>query len=356
MRLVLVNTFGVMLYAAVSNFVPIFLSGQGLSAAQIGQVYALGAVLSLLSPLFSIWADRTGKRTSLLISLLSSSVSYAGFTFNAYLGKLAEGLSSATWTMRAAIGDVCPKEQLTRVLGLLNGTEQLAYSIGLLVGGVLIGWVGFVPAFWAMAVCNLLLCAGVPRFPDVKHASTLEVCFRIPTPLLVLGAVSFVWGAGGAVMGIALPLLFSDFFSIDVARIGVLFGVHNLAFSLPPLLLGHRLGRLKARPLLVGAAVLSLAFTVLLFFSRDFVPFFMLLLGQASVYSFLYLAFDRLALDASRKENRAFDMSFHRTLYFAGGIMGDLLVGPVVESFGLHGAFLVQALELGVIAVLVFGR
>ena len=355
LKLITINTLGILVFSTVSSFIPIFLSNRGYSAPEIGFIYALGALVVLLMPVFSLLADHLGKRKFLQLSFIFTSISFVGYTINAYLGKIADSLSYASWVMRAAIADLTPKKILNSTLARLGSTELLAISCGIVLGGILIQHLGFNSWFYAAAVINLILgLFFIPKFTEKHRLTSIKPEWHFPKPLLVVCGLSFLWGTGSGIMGLSTPLLFSDFFQINIIKIGALISITALAYSLPPLLAGKNMDKLQARNLLGVSCFLSFVFSIILFFNRSFPSYYILAIIQSSLLSFIPSTLDRLIVDSSRSKHRAFDISFAKTTYFLGNGLGAILFGYMVSMFGLFGGYLVQAVELILMAALLF--
>ena len=344
-RLAAVNIFAWVIYSAVSSFIPIYLSESGYSEAQIGLIFAVGALVMLARPFFSLLADWWGRRRLTQISILSGSLSYIAYTVNAYAGKFLEYVYSATWVLRSAIVDACPKRELNSVLANLNGTEVLAYGCGMVLGGIVIGYLGFSQTFYIAAVLNFLLIFFIPRFRERTAHEVMRVDWNFSKPLLIVSLLSLAWGVGHGITTVIVPLIYSDFFQLDIVRIGAFVSIVEVVHALPLMVLKKRLDSHDARMLAIFSSLIIIPVSALLFMTRIFPTFYLLTLLVSAVYAFFPTALDRLVVDASRKKFLAFDMSITTTTYSLGLGIGALLVGPVVGTFGLFGAYLVEVVQ-----------
>lgn len=344
LKLVAINVLAALIFSGVTCFIPIYLSELGYSESEIGVVFALGSVVLILTPLFSLLADWWGRRRMTQLSILSGSLSYVAYAVNGYVGKILESVYSATWVLKSAIADVCPSKELNSVLANLNGTEILAYSCGMVVGGILIGYLGFSQMFYIAAFFNFFLIFLLPKFKEQTQVR-MHFDWNFSKPMLVALSISLVWGVVEGLIAVIIPLIYSEFFKLDIIKIGAFISIIEIIYALPLILLHKRLDRHNAKWLAISAWLLSIPLSALLFMTRDFLPFYLLTLLAAAVYAFFPTAVDRIVVDASRKKYLTFDMSLSRTSFSLGFGIGALLVGPVVGAFGLFGVYFVEIIQ-----------
>ncbi len=344
LKLVAINVLATIIFSGVTSFIPIYLSEIGYSESEIGVVFAIGSAVLVLTPLFSLLADWWGRRRMTQLSILSGSLSYVAYTMNGYVGKILESVYSATWVLKSAIADVCPSKELNSVLANLNGTEVLAYSCGMVVAGILIGYLGFSQMFYIAAFLNFFLIFLLPKFKESVQPK-MRFHWNFSKPMLVALSLSLVWGLGESIIIILVPLIYSEFFQLDIIKIGAFISIIEITHALPLVLLQKRLNRHDAKGLAISACLLGIPLSALLFVTREFFPFYILALLASAVYAFFPTAIDRIVVDASRKEYLAFDMSLSHTSFSLGFVLGSLLVGSVVAGFGLFGVYFVEIFQ-----------
>jgi MFS family permease len=133
----------------------------------------LGIVLALYplgqffgSPVLGSLSDRFGRKPVLLVSLLITTVGYAGFAYALYikdlplfmLVSLIVGLSEANIVIaQSAIADISTTKNRTRMFAYINLSASGAFVIGPLAGGMLADpniapWFGYDTPFWAVFI------------------------------------------------------------------------------------------------------------------------------------------------------------------------------------------------------------
>jgi MFS family permease len=133
----------------LASFVIAFLSiylvrDRGFRPAEAGRVLALyGAGMTVAGPLGGLFADRIGRRTTMLAALVlgASAVGALAFARDPALLAIMAFFSAAAGdayrpAMSAAVADVVPPADRPRAYGLVYWAVNLALSIGLFLGGL----------------------------------------------------------------------------------------------------------------------------------------------------------------------------------------------------------------------------
>jgi len=133
-------------YGVIETYLPIYLSGQGVPAYQIGVVFSLQVLsIALTKPLFGRLADRVDRRVQVLFGI----VLLAAFTalVPAFHGVVAVGIvavffglavSVSTVATSTYVADVAREESLGASLGALSSIMDIGHSSGPFIAGVII--------------------------------------------------------------------------------------------------------------------------------------------------------------------------------------------------------------------------
>ncbi|MCF8241220.1 MAG: MFS transporter [Melioribacteraceae bacterium] len=124
---------------------PTFASKQlGISDFGIGAVVAIYSLMQFLfNPVLGKISDRIGRRPIILISLLTTAVSYLIFSISSsflilFLSRLLAGLGGSNiGVAQAYIADITPKEQRSKGMGLIGAAFGLGFVFGPMIGGFL---------------------------------------------------------------------------------------------------------------------------------------------------------------------------------------------------------------------------
>lgn len=111
-------------------------------------VYALAATLA--APFFGALADRFGRRPLLLFSFAAYILAFIGYRFiesvpalivvRGLAGAFTAGLGPAVYGI---VGDLAPKDQRARWIGIVNGGQSIGWIAGPILGGLIFDHFGF---------------------------------------------------------------------------------------------------------------------------------------------------------------------------------------------------------------------
>ncbi|TLY19692.1 MAG: MFS transporter [Nitrospirae bacterium] len=155
---------------ALMAFLPIYVVGIGLNAAQAGVLFGVQSVTSFASRPTMGWAsDRIGRRPLILLGLVVCAGSLAAIPFTTSFVRLMAlsalfGFGEAIVNASAAalVADLSELKTLGSAMGLQGAITDIGHASGPILSGVLIGALGFQLAFSILAGF-VLVAAGVFR-------------------------------------------------------------------------------------------------------------------------------------------------------------------------------------------------
>ncbi len=155
---------------ALMAFLPIYVIGIGLDAAQAGVLFGVQSVTSFVSRPTMGWAsDRIGRRPLILLGLVVCAGSLAAIPFTTpFAGLMALsalfGFGEAIVNAAAAalVADLSELKTLGSAMGMQGTIMDIGHASGPILSGVLIGALGFQLAFPIIAGL-VLVAAGVFR-------------------------------------------------------------------------------------------------------------------------------------------------------------------------------------------------
>ena len=155
---------------ALMAFLPIYVIGIGLDAAQAGMLFGVQSVTSFASRPTMGWAsDRIGRRPLILLGLVICAGSLATVPFTtSFVGLMALsalfGFGEAIVNASAAalVADLSELKTLGSAMGMQGAITDIGHASGPILSGVLIGALGFQAAFPIIAGF-VLVAAGVFR-------------------------------------------------------------------------------------------------------------------------------------------------------------------------------------------------
>ena len=156
---------------ALMAFLPIYVVGIGLDAAQAGVLFGVQSVTSFFSRPTMGWAsDRVGRRPLIVLGLVVCAASLAAIPFTRPFGALM-GLSAlfgfgeaiVNASAAALVADLSELKTLGSAMGMQGTIMDIGHASGPILAGLLIGALGFQAAFSIIAGV-VLLAAAVFRF------------------------------------------------------------------------------------------------------------------------------------------------------------------------------------------------
>ncbi len=152
---------------ALMAFLPIYVVGIGMDAAQAGVLFGVQSVTSFFSRPTMGWAsDRIGRRPLIVLGLVVCAASLAAIPFTRPFGGLMVlsalfGFGEAIVNASAAalVADLSELKTLGSAMGMQGTIMDIGHASGPILAGVLIGALGFQPAFSIIAGLVLLAAA-----------------------------------------------------------------------------------------------------------------------------------------------------------------------------------------------------
>ncbi len=152
---------------ALMAFLPIYVVGIGMDAAQAGVLFGVQSVTSFFSrPIMGRASDRIGRRPLILLGLVTCAASLAVIPFTRPFGVLMVlsalfGFGEAVVNASAAalVADLSELKTLGSAMGMQGTIMDIGHASGPILAGLLIGAFGFQTAFSLIAGL-VLLAAG----------------------------------------------------------------------------------------------------------------------------------------------------------------------------------------------------
>lgn len=159
-----------MAMGCLEAFLPIYaVTVAGLSAFEAGLLWAAQIVVTMLSkPLLGRFSDRSGRQGLIAAGMLCCALPFAAIPhLSGFWPLLAAclvfGLGEALVTSSSAalVADLCQARQMGAAMGAFGTIFDVGHASGPILGGLLVGALGFGPAF---AILGTILLAATPLF------------------------------------------------------------------------------------------------------------------------------------------------------------------------------------------------
>ena len=347
----------------IAPVMPLYASSLGASGMSLGLIVA-GFSLSrgILQPFVGGFADRYGKKRFLVSGLLVYAVVGCLFTWANQVGHLVlirilHGMGSAMIVpiAMAYIGEMAPRGEEGRYMGLLNIALFSGIGGGPILGGVFLDIWGMNSAFWVMAglsFCSMGLVLGflpeqgssvdssARRFGATFLAMTRNqrvmgiLLSRMATMLIMVPSMAF------------LPILMTQFMEASGIKIGVVVASRTLVTAMLQVPFGKWVDRGRKVLLLFWGTCLISVTVFLVPLARDFLQlvglFAIMGVGEAVVWPVL----GAMASEEGRIYGQGSMMGVFNLAMSAGVFCGAVGSGLLMDFLGLAWVFYLIAVFL----------
>lgn len=355
----------------IGFILPIYASSLGFSSVEIGLLYSIFALCSILiRPLVGNWIDSKGRRKGLIVGLIFGGISLGLF----YIGSSYEHILAArifqsvaasfTWvSVYAMISDVSDDDNRSTNLGLVDQSANKGEFIGAFIGFSLLFLSNFdnplKSAFMVFLIFSALsLLYGLTKVKEThivnRHEQKNddeEVSHKLKQDfkgfLILVGLLSLV----GSISAPVLLLYVKDFITKDISLISFLFIPGAVLAMFLPGKLGAMADKYGQKTMLIIGIVIQAVFTLLIPVFKNYYSFMILytILTLSVLVRFpAQTAFVTIITQGRRRGRRYGLYSFSTGI---GRIIGPLLGSAVYQYMKADFVFYIQGVALIIITI-----
>lgn len=316
----------------------------------VGLLFTVGTVTAAgLSLPAGFLADRFGKRTLLLISVVLGGASQLGMGLAGSVGLLfpwqglagvSAGASQAA--LMSALADIVPANRLGRAMGWLTLAFQMGFLAGPAAAGVALQWLTLQRAL-AVSSALFVVALGL-ALVGIPASRRRAASWNVVAPLRRIGrqrafaigsvgllGATVLWGTQQAF----LPLFGKEHLGLPEAQIGYLIAIQAIANGVSRIPAGRLVDRVPRRELVVvlGLAIYAAGLLFLPHLS-GFWPAAVLLSLSVPFMATAYLALGVVFADLATPETRGVAMGVYGVVLYLGLGFGPAAFGPVIERTG----------------------
>jgi len=351
---------------------PIFAKAIGASAVEIGGLFTVFTLTTLLlRPLIGWALDRFGRRGILIAGMVAYALamllfSRAGNLPGLYLARFANGIaSSLTWIAATTIvADLSPAENRAQQMGRINEMDMRGELIGAFIGFGLMNYLGdelgwkraFLVFSLAAVLAAFLTWRTVPETrPETLASNAVKaVPHRLPRLFLWLLAFVFATAFSQALLSPIYLIYLQDRFTTDIGTLAFAFLPAGLLFAVLPSRMGALSDRFGRAPFmaiaLLGDAVLFALLPVLPNLLWLVVLYTLTSVGWAMSIP----AESALVADLLGRDERGRGYGLYNFMASLGAAFGPLVGGYLYDTYGHALPFQLSAVLLVVSAALVW--
>lgn len=353
----------------IAPIIPIYATDLGATGVTLGLMIAAFSISrAALQPVVGSQSDRHGRKRFLVAGLSLYAVMGLTYTLatsveHLILIRLFHGVGSAMIMpiAMAYIGDLTPRGQEGRYMGMLNIALFAGISAGPILGGVFRDTIGINPAFYAMSALTaaslvLILTLLPPQRSDREIQSTPGLLTTFRRMLHNNRVVGMLLARMGSMivmiptMGF-LPILMDRSMEATGVQIGIVISARTIVTAGLQFPFGKMADRYNKVPLiLAGCSVIS-AGVFLMPFAADFLQLVWLSvligIGEALIWPTL----GAIAVEEGHQYGQGSMMGVFNMAMSLGVLIGSLVAGSLMDLIGLEYAFYITSIILAVSAV-----
>ena len=336
----------------------------GYSPVALAFLFVLYETMGIVTNLVGGWVgSRTGLNKTLigglalqivaLTALTLQDASWAEWASVAFvmgvqaLSGIAKDLTKMS--SKSAVKLVAGEGSLFRLVAILTGSKNALKGVGFFVGAVLLSWVGYDAALFAMAAALLVVFGVVvallrTEIGKAKRKAPLRSILSKSSAINRLSAARlFLFGSRDIWFVVALPIFLTEQLGWSFEGIGAFLAAWVIGYggvqSIAPRLMGHDHIR-AAQGWSLGLAALTAAIAALvqadisvtIAVVGGLIIFGVVFAVNSSLHSYLILAYSQ------SEDDVAMDVGFYYSANATGRLIGTVLSGTLYLWSGLEGA------------------
>ncbi len=341
----------------LSFFIGIYLNSIGFTGAQIGILFAISTISSILTILPSGFSNDLFKSKHLIItSLILMGLKFFGIalTHNFYTMMLffflgGIGKSIYMTSAESLFYKTAGKTEFVSKIAIFQGIEHFLLAAGILVSGFLLGMnFDFESIFFYVGIIYLILSLVSIYILPLNLTSKFEFIhykadFLRPKVLLFL-VIVFLFALHYGAEETTYGLFLNKTQQLDKTGTGIYMGTAILIMSLTAFVIAKIFKKIKPRHLLLTGFFLSGTFHILMTVENIYLSFVFRVIheiGDATWFIFLFYGIGKL-FDLKRVGGNAGIFTLFTTF---GTTVGALVSGPIGEKYGYEWPMILTGLS-----------
>jgi MFS family permease len=337
-----------MLISGLSFFLGVYYQSIGFSGIQIGIIFAVGIIASIVTILPSgISNDRFKSKTLIAIALALIGIFYLGLsqTSNFYMVALFALLGGIGTTVYTASSDSLfykstNKEHVSKRIGIFQGLTYFMTGLGMIVAGFALDrtfefekmFLIFAILFFAMTVISQIVLPKTQthKFELINYKKDI---FR-PKILLFL-LIMFIFALHFGAESTTYGLFLKNTLKLSKFQMGLYMGTAIMTMAIASQIISRNLKKWRIQYVLVVGLFLSGSCHILMTINKPIVSAIFRILheiGDAATFFFIIYGIAQL-FDLKRVGGNASIFTFTATI---GSATGAIIFGPMGESLGYH--------------------
>ncbi len=350
------NSIVKMLQMSISFFLGIYFVEINLSGAQIGIIFAVSTITSLITIIPSGIGSDTFKSKHLIgfalvlmasqYLILSLTQDFGLIALLFFIGGFGQSLYSSA--SQSLFYKSTSQSSVSKEIGIWHGLRYLSLGMGIIVAGqVLHMEFPFRNIFMIIAVSFIIMTlVSIMLLPENKTTKFEILHYKQdimkPKVLFFLG-IMFLFAIHFGAESTSYGLFLKNKLMLNSQEIGIYMGTAIMAMSLATIYISKKLHKWQVKNVLLLGLLLSGSCHILMSIFPVKISFFFRVIhemGDAAMFFFLFYGITKL-FDLKRVGGNAGIFTFISTI---GATIGALIFGPMGESYGYHVPLIVSGI------------
>ena len=316
----------------------------------------------IFSPLLGRLSDKVGRRPIILLSILSSAISFIIFALaNSFLllliSRIAAGMATEVAVAQAYIADITTEKERTTGMGKVGVAHGAGFIIGPALGGFLsiygfsatgfaaaaLTGVNFLFAFFFLPESNKHTNSGVKPVSSDGYWRRLGKALTKPligAVLVILFVITFAFSAVPVIMPL-LGIAFFGFGELEMSYFFMYIGVVQI--FLQGVLIGRLTGRFGEENILLFGSILMMSGLFIIPLFSNIAVFLASLTMMSSGIGTLNTVLPSFISKRAPADEQGGMLGVAQSVGSIARIPGPLVAGLIAEFAGLHLAFFLSA-------------
>jgi predicted MFS family arabinose efflux permease len=354
-------------YGIIIPLLPFYANEFQASPTSLGILIASFAIMQFFfSPLLGKASDKMGRKPIILLSLLTSLISFTVFSFaNSYLmllfSRIIAGIATERAVAQAYIADITDQKSRTKEMGKIGAAFGAGFIIGPALGGPLSIYGFSIPGYAAMilTLVNILFVISFLPEPnrdkekpeELTSASSgylkgLRDSLRKPLfgpTLLILFIVTLAFST----IPVIVPLLSIDFFnftSLELSYVFIYIGLIQIVMQ--GFLISRLSKRLGEEKLIAIGPILMAAGALLMPLFHNVAFFFLTNAVFAAGFGIINTSIPAFLSKRASLDEQGSILGIAGSVVSIANIPGPLIIGLIYEIAGFFVPFFIRAIML----------
>ncbi len=358
---IFISTLGV---GVISPLLSVYAEDMGATGLWIGLIFSAFSISRLIFlPYIGRLADRSGRRTLLLVGMLLYTLISFGYVFSnsvesLIVTRLLHGFASAMVfpVAMAYVGDMAKKGFEGRTIGSYNTALFMGLAFGPVLGGFLSQSYGMHNAFYAMTTMSLISLVLIFLFLPESHGkrkvgSSFASMIRNKTAKGMF-LMQLVRTTGRGMLMSFVPL-YAYSLGLSLSEIGLILFVELFFAAILQKAFGHLSDR-HSRTKIVAIGTVFSGITLFLFpLGRGFLELLLLSAAMGVGDAIVMSALTAMSVSLGRIYGMGAVAGVFNSVMSAGFVVAPILAGFVMDALGVSSVFYIGA-AISIFSIVLF--